>query len=147
MWRGRTFVETFCLGLWMNHQTLSRILYGISLKLTLLDPIWRTHLGLCPPPPLPLHCQLPCSPWLQASQPQILTVNLYQILTLAGPLGRWQSIPFSMVVKTSEMKPLEIQLRCHHCISSVHPVSLVISYGHRISLSLSLCGWYREGTQ
>lgn len=54
---------------------------------------------------------------------------------------------FSMVVKTSEMKALEILLRCHHCSCSIHLVFLVILFGHKNPLSLPLCVWYGEGTQ
>lgn len=64
-------------------------------------------------------------------------------IPLVGPRGRWQSIP--SVVKISEMKALEILLRCHHCSCSIHLVFLAILYGNKNPLCLPFVAGTEKG--
>lgn len=143
LWREGIFAEIFCLGLWMNSLGSFQNSAWHQSNADSSWPYTKNTAGnweLCPPPPF-LHHPLPFSARLQPWKPKILTGYLDHLLTLAGHRGRWQSRPSSMVVKTSKRKPLQIKLRCHHCLCCIHLVLIIwLSHVDMESLYLSVAG-------
>lgn len=126
MWREGVFVETFCLSFWMKPLGSFQNYSWHQSEVDFSWPYTKNTSGDY------VHHFLFLSTPNYHDQPDYgLHRPRFWLDPISWSLGQVAEHTFSMVVKTSEMKALELLLRCYHSPCSIHLVFLVILYGHK----------------
>lgn len=142
MWREGIFVETSCLSLWMNPLGSSQ---NSSWHQSEADPSWPYTTSKNTSGDYVHHFISLSTPNYHAQPEYGLHSPSFWLDPISWSSGQVAEHTFSMVVKISEMKALEILLRCHHCSCSIHLVFLAILYGNKNPLCLPFVAGTEKG--